>query len=116
MENDKEELKAGLGSFRMRYRLEVFAFPSFPLPLLAGQPTFIFAMIKSKSHCDLESVSLGVEPHLELITRYYLLFDSYCLFIVGRPLWREDGSIVRVTACINTSDIYILHVIKCMYT
>jgi hypothetical protein len=38
------------------------------------------------------SVSLGVEPHLGLMTRYLLLFDSYGLVFVGRPLWREDGS------------------------
>jgi hypothetical protein len=40
-----------------------------------------------------QSVSLGVEPHLGLMTRYLLLFDSYGLVIVGRPLWREDGSV-----------------------
>jgi hypothetical protein len=39
------------------------------------------------------SVSLGVEPHLGLMTRYLLLFDSYGLVFVGRPLWREDGSV-----------------------
>jgi hypothetical protein len=38
-----------------------------------------------------ESVSLGVEPHLGLMTRYLLLFDSFGLVFVGRPLWREDG-------------------------
>jgi hypothetical protein len=40
-----------------------------------------------------QSVSLGVEPHLGLMTRYLLLFDSYSLVFVGRPLWREDGSV-----------------------
>jgi hypothetical protein len=33
-----------------------------------------------------QSVSLGVEPHLELMTRYLLLFDSYSLVSVERPL------------------------------
>jgi hypothetical protein len=33
-----------------------------------------------------QSVSLGVEPHLGIMTRYLLLFDSYSLVIVGRPL------------------------------
>jgi hypothetical protein len=33
-----------------------------------------------------QSVSLGVEPHLRLMTRYLLLFNSYCRVIVGRPL------------------------------
>jgi hypothetical protein len=50
---------------------------------------------KSKSHCDWrsvrQSVSLGVAPHLGLITRYLLLFDCYGLVIVGAPsLTRED--------------------------
>jgi hypothetical protein len=40
-----------------------------------------------------QSVSLGVEPHLGLMTRYLLLFDSYGLVFVRRPLWREDGSV-----------------------
>jgi hypothetical protein len=41
-----------------------------------------------------QSISLGVEPHLWLMTRYLLLFDSYGLVFVGRPLWREGGSVV----------------------
>jgi hypothetical protein len=32
-----------------------------------------------------QSVSLGVEPHLGLMTRYILLFDNYDLAFVGRP-------------------------------
>jgi hypothetical protein len=40
-----------------------------------------------------QSVSLGVEPHLGLMTRYLLLSDSYGLVFVGRPLWHEDGSV-----------------------
>jgi hypothetical protein len=40
-----------------------------------------------------QSASLGVEPHLGLMTRYLLLFDSYGLVFEGRPLWREDGSV-----------------------
>jgi hypothetical protein len=40
-----------------------------------------------------QSVSLGVEPHLGLMPRYLLLFDSCGLVFVGRPLWREDGSV-----------------------
>jgi hypothetical protein len=31
--------------------------------------------------------------HLGLTTRYLLLFDSYGSVFVGRPLWREDGSV-----------------------
>jgi hypothetical protein len=52
---------------------------------------------KSKSHCDWRSVSqsvnLSVEPHVGLMTCYLLLFDSYGLVFVARPLWREDGSV-----------------------
>jgi hypothetical protein len=40
-----------------------------------------------------QSVSLGVEPNLGLMTRYVLLFWQYGLVFVGRPLWREDGSV-----------------------
>jgi hypothetical protein len=36
---------------------------------------------------------MGVEPHLGLMTRYLLLFDSYDLVFVGRPHWRDDGSV-----------------------
>jgi hypothetical protein len=41
-----------------------------------------------------QSVSLGVEPHLGLMSRYLLLFDSYSLVCVGRPLWQEEGSVL----------------------
>jgi hypothetical protein len=40
-----------------------------------------------------QSVSLGVQSHLQLITRYLLLFDSYGLVFVWRHLWRNDGSV-----------------------
>jgi hypothetical protein len=43
-----------------------------------------------------QSVSLGAEPHLGPMTRYLLLFDSYGLVFVGRPLWREDGSVFGI--------------------
>jgi hypothetical protein len=33
-----------------------------------------------------QSVSLDFEPHLGLMTRYLLLFDSYGLDFVGHPL------------------------------
>jgi hypothetical protein len=33
-----------------------------------------------------QSVSLGVEPHLGLLTRYLFLFDSYGLVFLGRHL------------------------------
>jgi hypothetical protein len=40
-----------------------------------------------------QSVSFPVERYLGLMTRYLLLFDSYCLLTIGRPLWWEDGSL-----------------------
>jgi hypothetical protein len=40
---------------------------------------------QSQSHIETESqsVSLGVEPHLGLMTRYLLPFDSYDLLLWG---------------------------------
>jgi hypothetical protein len=35
---------------------------------------------------DSQLVSPGVEPHMGLMTRYLLLFDSYGLVFLGRPL------------------------------
>jgi hypothetical protein len=32
-----------------------------------------------------QSVSLGFDPHMGLMTRYLLLFDSYCLVFCGAP-------------------------------
>jgi hypothetical protein len=58
----------------------------------------LFVRVKVKVKVTLrltvrQSVSLGVEPHLGLMTRYLLLFDSYGLVFVWRPLWREDKSV-----------------------
>jgi hypothetical protein len=58
--------------------------------------SFLMSKSKSKSHLRLmvsQSVSLGVEPHPGLMTRYLLLFDSYGLVSVGRFLWWEDRSV-----------------------
>jgi hypothetical protein len=41
-----------------------------------------------------QSVYLGVEPTLRLVTRYYFLSESCGLVSVRRPLWREDRSAV----------------------
>jgi hypothetical protein len=49
--------------------------------------------IATDSQSVSQSVSHGVEPHLGVITRYLLLFDSLGLVFVGSSLWREDGSI-----------------------
>jgi hypothetical protein len=60
-------------------RVTVEVFEPASLPLVQSQ---------SESHIatDGQSVSLRVEPHLGIMTRYLLLFDSYGLVIVGRPL------------------------------
>jgi hypothetical protein len=53
---------------------------SFKLPIL---------QVKVKDTLQLtvsQSVSLGVEPHLGLMTRYLILFDSYDVVFVGCPL------------------------------
>jgi hypothetical protein len=43
---------------------------------------------ENQSHTATEgqSVSLGVEPHLGLMTKYLLFFDSYGLVFVGHLL------------------------------
>jgi hypothetical protein len=45
-----------------------------------------------------QSVSLGVEPHLGLMTRYLLLFDSYGLVFVGGALSDERMGLFFVYA------------------
>jgi hypothetical protein len=65
-------------------------------------PRRVVELSKSKTKlCTLQltvgqSVSLGVEPHMGLMTRYLLLFASYDLVFVRRPLWREDGSVFSI--------------------
>jgi hypothetical protein len=69
------------------------------VPLFTCSERLVFTSKLPTTNClgqshiatDGQSVSLGVEPHLGLMTRYLLLFDSYGLVSVGRPLWREDG-------------------------
>jgi hypothetical protein len=39
-------------------------------------------------------VWLGVGTHLRTMTRFLLLWDICGLHIVGRPSWREDGSVI----------------------
>jgi hypothetical protein len=56
---------------------------------------------QSQSHIATDGRSVGQSvlvssPHLGLMTRYLLLFHSYSLVIVGRPLWREDGSLSQL--------------------
>jgi hypothetical protein len=60
-----------------------------PLTLLNSQFQMSLILVEVKVTLRLtvsQSVSLGVEPHLRLMTRYLLLFDSYGLVFIGRPL------------------------------
>jgi hypothetical protein len=63
----------------------------------------------SKSHCNWRSVSLsvclGVKHRLGLMTRCFFLFESYCPVHVGRPLWREVGSVI----CQSQSVVLVRH-------
>jgi hypothetical protein len=58
---------------------------------------------------DGQSVSLGVEPHLGLMTRCLLLFDSCGLVFVGGALSDERTglSFVRVIVCSSKSFVRI---------
>jgi hypothetical protein len=49
--------------------------------------------IATDSQSVSQSVGLAVELNIELMTRFWLLFDSYGLVYVARLLWREDGSV-----------------------
>jgi hypothetical protein len=46
-----------------------------------------------------QSVRLGIEPTLRLVTRCCFRLEGWCLnfavlYFVGRPLWREVGSVI----------------------
>jgi hypothetical protein len=45
-----------------------------------------------------QSVSLGIEPHLRLVTRYLLLFDNYCFVFGGGALSHERTGLSSVHA------------------
>jgi hypothetical protein len=66
-------------------------------------------LLKSKSHCDWRSVSqsvcLGVEPKSGTFDQRFF-FQSYCLVFLGRPLWREVGSVMCQSFGIYTGLIY----------
>jgi hypothetical protein len=54
--------------------------------LHAGIPLQLKVKVKVTLRLTIsQSVSLGVKPHLGLMTRYLLLFDSYGLVFVGHP-------------------------------
>jgi hypothetical protein len=58
-----------------------------------------------------QSVCHGVKFTLETVTRYYILSESWYVVSVGRPLWREVGSVPLlfaghriVTAAVQSSN------------
>jgi hypothetical protein len=82
---------------------QIWDFPFRRLLRLAGSrwrystpPPHGHDWLQSQNHIatDGQSVSLGVKPHLGLMTRYLLLFDSYSLVFMGRLLWRDDVSFI----------------------
>jgi hypothetical protein len=78
--------------------------------------------VKSKSNScyDRRSVSQsvcrGVKFTLEPVTRCYILSERCCVVPVGRPLWREVGSVFFshfrqcLVHCQRCNIIYIVHV------
>jgi hypothetical protein len=90
----------GMGVFSFRQTAAAACWGGRYIPFLGA---LLKSKSKSKSHydwrSDSQSVSLGVDPHLELMTRYLLLFESHGLVFVGRPLWREDGSVFCQSHC-----------------
>jgi hypothetical protein len=61
-----------------------------------------------------QSVCLGVEPHLGLMTRYWLCFESYSPVNWGRPLWREVGSVICHSQSLSPLSVFT-YINKIMY-
>jgi hypothetical protein len=68
-----------------------------------------------------QSVCLGVETILELVTTYYFLSESCCVVSVGRPLVREVGSVscqslsALFSPLTKFNFIYLLHVTHVLF-
>jgi hypothetical protein len=43
-------------------------------------------------------MTVDIEPHLGLMIRYLLLFDSYSVVFLGPPLWQERMGLTFVYA------------------
>jgi hypothetical protein len=56
-----------------------------------------------------QSLCQGMEPTLRFVTRYYFLSEGCCLVSVGRPLWREVGSVICHSKPKVVNSIYIKH-------
>jgi hypothetical protein len=73
---------------------------------ISSQLTICQSQSQSHTATDGGCVSQSLlvsSTHLRLMTRYLLLFDSYSLVIVGRPLKRTGLSFVRVIVCSSKS-------------
>jgi hypothetical protein len=106
------------------FRVCTFSFPFYsPAPLVCMSLCCYTSSVRatyygcsqsqSISHITIgdQAISLGVEPLLGLVTRYYFLFDSYCFVYVGRPLWREVGSLLSVSVSnIKSIQNFYLHI------
>jgi uncharacterized protein YebE (UPF0316 family) len=62
-------------------------FFTYELPVTVSYRELLFVKVKITLRLTvIQSVSLGIEPHLGPKTRYLFLSDSYVLISVGRPL------------------------------
>jgi hypothetical protein len=79
-----------------RVRVPWVSRPHFTVPDSSGSGVDCHSTVKVKVILRLmvtQSVSSGVEPNLGLMAIYLSHLYSYGLVFVGRPLWREDGSV-----------------------
>jgi hypothetical protein len=65
--------------FSLILHLHIFTLRNLPANSFASEVKVTFRMTVS------QSVSVGVEPHVGLMTTYLLLFDSYGLVFCGAP-------------------------------
>jgi hypothetical protein len=56
-------------------------------------------MSLSESYVMTDDIFLGARYPCGLMTGFLLLFDSFGLGDVRRPLWRENGSVVCICCC-----------------
>jgi hypothetical protein len=63
----------------------------------------IHIVIKFQLHPDRRSVVLVSGPHLAPMSRFLLLLDICGFHVVGRPPWREDGSVIYLYKSLSLS-------------
>jgi hypothetical protein len=83
------------------------------LPRTLSIPVLVLRLtsvkVKSQSYIATDGRSIsksGFEPHLGLMTRYLLLFDSYGLVFVRRPFWREDRSVYCICCWVSPAQSF----------